>query len=218
VGIISVDKNKKGVTMNKKYELTNETIEINGVKLYRIHALRFVKVANRGELGGFIEKEENLSHDGDCWVFGNACVYGDARIFGNAMVYDNAQVYGNAMVFDNAMIYDNAQVYGHALVADDASVSENAHVYGHASIYGDAKIYGNAHVYGNAFITGTAEVYGNAHVCGETALDGNVQIYGNLKLIDGYFYHTKKKTDPIEKIENDEETETLCVDPKVEKI
>jgi len=120
-----VDKNKKRrFTVNKKYELTDETIEINGVKLYRIRALRFVKVANRGDLGGFIEKEKNLSHDGDCWVFGNACVYGDAIVFGNAMIYDNAKVYGNAIVSGNAMICDNAQVYGHAIISDDASVSE----------------------------------------------------------------------------------------------
>ena len=31
-----------------------------------------------GELGGYIEKEENLAQDGDAWVSGNAQVYGNA--------------------------------------------------------------------------------------------------------------------------------------------
>ena len=33
----------------------------------------------KGDLGGWIEKEDNLSQEGDCWVFGDAWVYGDAR-------------------------------------------------------------------------------------------------------------------------------------------
>lgn len=31
-----------------------------------------------GELGGYVEKEENLSNDGDAWVYGDAMVSGDA--------------------------------------------------------------------------------------------------------------------------------------------
>lgn len=47
-----------------------------------------------GEFGGYIEKEENLSHFGNAWVSGNAWV------FDNARVYDNAWVFGNAEVFN----------------------------------------------------------------------------------------------------------------------
>lgn len=49
-----------------------------------------------GELGGYVEKEENLSNDGNAWVSGNARVYGDAWVSGDAMVYGNARVYGDA--------------------------------------------------------------------------------------------------------------------------
>ena len=42
----------------KKYELTDETIEISGHTLYRIRALRSFGVIETGQLGGFIEKEE----------------------------------------------------------------------------------------------------------------------------------------------------------------
>lgn len=41
-------------------------------------------------MGGYIEKEENLSQSGDAWVYGNAKVYGDAWVSGNAEVYGNA--------------------------------------------------------------------------------------------------------------------------------
>lgn len=41
-----------------------------------------------GDLGGWLEKEENLSHDGTCAVLGNAMVYGDARVTGSMVVSD----------------------------------------------------------------------------------------------------------------------------------
>ena len=68
----------------KKYELTAEFIEKWGKKLFRIKALISFGSVEAGELGGYIEKEDNLAHDGNAWVYGNAEVYGDARVSGNA--------------------------------------------------------------------------------------------------------------------------------------
>ena len=66
--------------MDKKYKLTDDVKEINGVVLYRIVALRDFGSIKSGEKGGWIEREENLSHNGDAWVYGDARVYGDAEI------------------------------------------------------------------------------------------------------------------------------------------
>ena len=90
----------------KKYELTEETVTVYGKTLYRIRAVRDFGSVKTGEFGGYIEKEENLSHFdnawvcGDAWVFGNARVCGDAKVYGNARVYDDAWVSGNAEVFN----------------------------------------------------------------------------------------------------------------------
>ena len=82
----------------KKFELTAESkINIFGKKLFRIKALISFGDVEEGEIGGWIEKEENLEQSsGDAWVYGNARVYGDAEVSGNARVYGNAEVYGNA--------------------------------------------------------------------------------------------------------------------------
>lgn len=64
--------------MEKHFELTDETIEVAGNTLHRIRCTRDCKWAKTGDLGGFIEKEDNLS--GDAWVSGNAQVAGNARI------------------------------------------------------------------------------------------------------------------------------------------
>lgn len=66
--------------MEKKYELTDEILEVGGRVLHRINALRNFGNIKQGEIGGWIENEDNLSHCGDCWVYGNAEVYGDAEV------------------------------------------------------------------------------------------------------------------------------------------
>ena len=76
--------------MNRKYEFTGETKNWIGRKLHRIRAVRDFGDVKAGDLGGWIEKERNLSHDGDAWVYGNARVYGNAEVYGNARVYGNA--------------------------------------------------------------------------------------------------------------------------------
>ena len=68
----------------KKYELTGECKVYFGVTLRRIKSLIDFSDVKKGELGGFIEKEENLSHENNAWVYGNAEVSGDARVSGDA--------------------------------------------------------------------------------------------------------------------------------------
>ena len=64
----------------KKYELTNETKVVFGTTLYRIRALIAFGNVSVGDLGGWIEKEENLAQDGNAWVYGNARVSGNAEV------------------------------------------------------------------------------------------------------------------------------------------
>ena len=109
----------------KKYEFTGEVKVKFGVTLKRIRALIDFGNVKKGELGGFIEKEENLSHENNAWV------YDDAEVYGNARVYDDAEVYGHARVSGNARVYDDAEVYGDAWVSGHARVSGNAEVSGH---------------------------------------------------------------------------------------
>lgn len=65
----------------KKYELTEETFTVFGKTLYRIRAVRDFGSVKTGEFGGYIEKEENLSHFGNAWISDNARVYGNAEVF-----------------------------------------------------------------------------------------------------------------------------------------
>ena len=107
----------------KKYKLTEESISYNGKTLYRIESVRdfsnnFSEV-KKGQKGGFIESEYNLSHEGDALVYGNASVYDNAMVSGNACVCDNAWVFGNANVSGKALVSGNAKVSGDAKVCAD---------------------------------------------------------------------------------------------------
>jgi len=112
----------------KKYEFTGETINHNGKILKRIKRL------SDGLIGGWIEKESNLSHKGNCFVFDNAKVFNNAQVFENAQVFSNVQVYENALVFGNAQVFNKAQVFNNAQVYGDAKVFNNALVYGHSEL------------------------------------------------------------------------------------
>lgn len=74
----------------KKYKLTEEFITLHNAKLYRIEALFDFGEVKKGNKGGYIEKESNLSQDSNAWVCGNAKVYGNAEVYGDAKVYGNA--------------------------------------------------------------------------------------------------------------------------------
>ena len=136
----------------KKYKLTEETCQHFGRTLYRIEALKDFGNVKKGDLGGFIEKEINLSHNGNCWVSD------DAKVYGNAIVSCNARVYGFARVFGNARVFNTARVYGNAEVFRNALVCGNAQVFGNARGYDDARVYGNTRVFDNTWVSGNAQV------------------------------------------------------------
>lgn len=124
-----------------KYGFTDETIKFDGKVLHRIRASTDFGDVKEGDLGGFIEKEENLESfkfKGDSWVypgskvFGNASVVADGKVKGNSTICDNAVVGGSAVVLDS-------KVYGHARVISSANL-ENSVASGYSYISGKATI------------------------------------------------------------------------------
>ena len=131
----------------KKYKLLGTDTKIFlGRTLFRIQALASFSDVQQGDLGGYIEREENLAHEGNAWV------YDDAYVYDNARVCDNARIYGDAQVCDNAHICDNAQIY------DAACISGNAYICKNAQIYNDAWVFGSAWVSDDAWISNDADV------------------------------------------------------------
>ena len=78
--------------------------------MHRIEALRDLAIAKAGDKGGFVESEANLSHEGTCWIYGDAEVYGNAEVSGYAEVYGKAEVFGNAEVSGSSKVCGDTEL------------------------------------------------------------------------------------------------------------
>jgi hypothetical protein len=77
----------------KKYELlTAGAVRLGSRELYLVRALRDFGEVRQGDIGGRVESEANLSHEGESWVGGDAWVYGDGRICGDEVVAGNVVI------------------------------------------------------------------------------------------------------------------------------
>lgn len=147
--------------MEKKYEMIDGETKILGFTsflyrtLHRIGALKDFGAVRKGDLGGWIESEENLSQTGDCWIFN------EAKVYENARVSENAKVFGAAIVRDNANMLENSSASENAVISGTAILQGNASVRGHAMIVGSAKICGNASIYDGAVVGGDSIVCGD---------------------------------------------------------
>lgn len=159
--------------MNKKYELTNETITFHKRTLYLIKALRSFSDVKEGDLGGYVESESNLSQHGNCWVYDKAKVFDNAIVRHNATVRMNAQVYDNAHINENALILRNVSVCKHAIIGGYVTLTDNA------MICGEAFINGNAFVGDSAYIDDKAHISGKAKIVKCTIVNGYAYIKGN---------------------------------------
>ena len=148
----------------KKYILTDITMEYAGHKLYRIKAVKNFFCIHKGDLGGWVESESNLSQEGECWIYHNAKVFDNAKLFGNARIYNEAEVFGYAQVFGNALISSHVNVRDNAMVYDNAMVSDNAEVCGNAKVCENVDVLGNAKVFGYVCVFGNAEICGDAEI------------------------------------------------------
>ncbi|MFT0547011.1 hypothetical protein ACMHYO_11820 [Allopusillimonas ginsengisoli] len=136
--------------MSKKFELVYGDVNdaIPGFVLTRIRALVDIPLhrVKAGDLGGFVESEGNLSHDGQAWIGGGASVYEQGRVQDNALAAGSSMVFGNARLGGSARIYDYAQMSGQARLYGQARMS------GSACMTDDAEAFGNSAIGGNTFL------------------------------------------------------------------
>lgn len=114
--------------VGRKYKFSGETMDFEGRTLQRIEYLRDFDGVYKGMLGGWIESEHNLSHEGLC------CVLHEANVFGNASIEENSRIDSEAIVKDNAEIKGNSYVFGKAIVGAD-TICENTLVGGHSKVF-----------------------------------------------------------------------------------
>ena len=128
--------------MANKYKLDeSDTIKAGGKTLYRIVALKSFSDVKEGDTGGYIESEENLSQEGDCWVYHDSMVYEHATVTDNAVITNDAIVYDNAKVADYGAVAGNVKLHGNCQVLDSGAIVANN---GSVDFSGDITVSGQA--------------------------------------------------------------------------
>lgn len=180
--------------MEKKYELFEETIKIiswyHQATVHRIRALKDFGDVKKGDIGGFVSSETNLSHDGTCWIYDDAVVLEHAKVSDDASVHNNAKVMGNATVKKHAKILDDATIRENAFITDDACICDNATIIGYASIYGQATISQCGSVVDRAMVSGSSQIRNRALIGGRAVVSEDSLIMGdvvvtNARIING---------------------------------
>ncbi len=118
----------------KKYELVLDDKRIYiGRTLYRIRALKdFTCIdgieVHKGDLGGYVQGEHNLSQEGLSWVRDYGEAFNGGKVLENALVFEHGKVYGNGIARNNAIVGDGGEVRDNATVGKDAYIFKVYHV------------------------------------------------------------------------------------------
>jgi len=125
--------------MDKKYEL----IETVYRGCYRIKALKDFQlitgeIVKKGDIGGYVHGEHNLSQEGNCWIEGLSGACDNSRVMDNAVLkygsrsYHNSIVSGNAVMKDCSRAEDNSIISGNAVMKDDSEALNDSIITGNA--------------------------------------------------------------------------------------
>lgn len=120
---------KEGTVMKYKI-LHNNILQKDDIKLYRIQALKSFLDVKEGDIGGFVQCENNLSQFGNCWVYDDAQVSGYAVVYNDAIVKGCARVMGYSKVLWKSVVQDYSLVQGHSLVTGYAHVTAHSVICG----------------------------------------------------------------------------------------
>ena len=124
----------------RKYKLIESSRAwLYGRPIYRIQALRDFSDVKKGDLGGFVESEGNLSQEGDCWIYDMAQAMEKSRVEDDACLRDCSKMYGSSLLKDKAQLQGCARMIQYACLADNA-VAIDTEISGFADITGEVVI------------------------------------------------------------------------------
>ena len=175
----------------KKYELIKESkTYFEGREIYRIRALKDFRNVRAGDVGGWVCSYNNLSQEGNCWIYGNAKCLDNATVSDNAKMYDSSMMLGNAKMYDNAVMSDssvmcdNAVVCGNARMCDTSTMCDNSMMRGNAMMFNNSKMYDRATMFDNSKMFDNAEMFGRAIMFDNAVMCDNAKMFDNAEMCD----------------------------------
>ncbi|MGL5700048.1 MAG: YdcK family protein [Kluyvera sp.] len=159
----------------KKYRLSEDSRTVHvgtpgateSIVVRQIIALRDFADVSAGAFGGWVDTENTLSQEGDCWIYDQ-----------NSLVYAGAQISGNARLTRTCEVSQGAQISGHAWV-DAGRISQHARISDQACVH-DSQIHGSCHIFGDAQIDEQCQIVGAKGLTADN--DRLLQIYDHARL------------------------------------
>lgn len=160
-----------------KYILTCHSLEFEGRILYRIQAIKDFGNVKKGDIGGYVESTENLSHFGNCWI------YNDAKAMDSSMVIDDAILEGQSIMKNHSIISCNSRCSGTTKLSQGSWIGDNSwlldsYIADCSQIEGNSRIH-NSTIIGNTYITGNTFVL-DSTVKGYSVISGNACVFNRI--------------------------------------
>ena len=166
--------------MEKKYELIKEN------DYYRIKALKNFQlitgeVIRKGDFGGCVRGEQNLSQEGNCWISYYAGAFGKSSVKDNAILKDYSIAYDHSNITGNAVLKDRSIARGNSTISGNAVMKDHSWAKSDSIISGNALLQARQHIIHGTVITdllGTKDWIGALYAeLGVVPKDNKVVLY-----------------------------------------
>ena len=178
---------------NKKYELSDITMKFGIKTLYRIRALKNFSDIKKGDLGGWVSSENNLSQEGNCWI------YNEAKCMDNARMYDNSCMYDYSEMYDSSRMHGDSKMYNYSEMHNSSRMYGYSKMYDSSEMHDSSTMYGNSIMYGNSMMCGYSKMFDNTEMFDDSAMyedsvmNGYSIMFGNSELYDDSEMHGRSK-------------------------
>ncbi|WP_318365339.1 YdcK family protein [Enterobacter sp.] len=208
-----------------KYQLSDERRtfsyfdrgEKHSVTLRQIIALRDFNDVTAGTPGGWVEDENALSQDGDCWIYDeNSLVFGASQVQGNARITQPCILREGVIISENAWV-DAAEISHGAQLSGSVLVQKSV-VRGECQLCDEARILNGSEIIAAKGLTPDRHqllrIYQRATV-NRSRVVHQAQIYGDAMVSYAFIEHRAEVFDSALLEGNEENDVWVCDCAKV---
>ena len=179
-----------------KYKITDIEMSWHDHILHRIESLKDFTLINgkeirKGDLGGWVESENNLSQEGLCWIYDECKMYENARRSGNSIGYGNSLQFGNSQQYGDSLQSENSRQYGNSLQYGNSQQFGYSHQFEYSIQYGNSQQFGYSHQYGNSQQFGYSQQFGHSRQSGNSKQFENSKADKAMHLSGNSLFKTK---------------------------
>ena len=180
--------------MNKKFELSNITMEYKGRTLYRIKATKDFSDVNKGDLGGWVQYEENLSQQGNCWLYDDSKCMDESRVTDNSIMRDFTEMYNCSKMHDYSKMYDYSkmcgcsemynftEIHGYSKMCDSSKIHDYSKMYAYTEMHDSSEMYDYSEMHGSSEMYDYSEMHNYSKMYSDSIIYDYSKMYDHARM------------------------------------